>query len=667
MERYIYRTLRVDSSSVELSEEENMISYQESESCVNASLSDYRRDYYMSRTPPDKQWKAVFRRALIKLRGYRLWKMMLDDIRVYGTGCTLFDADDYYKRNLQEIMDDKVMVNRVEGSAGILNNQWIFKPDGKFNAVWNTALLVLILYTFTVLPFLISFEEFTIGTPYFWVEFMVDLFFFFDIFVTLNTAYVNKSGQLIRTRKKIIRHYVKTTLIFDIISIFPFHMLTETSNTAPRLLKLTRVVRIIKAKKLSGLYSKALDYFSVLNLYQGVTRLILGMFIVLLMTHFIACMWYMSARVEEFSPKTWIVRNLLLDSENGKKYLSSLYWACTVLTTVGYGDITAMTKPELILSIIWMVCGIGFYSLVVGSLSSVLSSLDEKQEAIRSKLDLLELFIRNTQLPYEMGREVKKKLQKELLKLTLDSNERISLIESLSKNLRYKISMAMYDCAARKIDFFNDKRKKSKAFISDILPRLAHKHYSPKKTVYKKDKYADEMYFITEGRVTFIYGSQRLSFKDMIRGAYFGEIEIIEQIPREFGAVTLQQSHLLIMGKDTFDYMMKQYPFVAKEIREVARKRKRKNNLAKGEIIDVLEIVEVRRLHTYDELAGKPYLPKLKIPETRGTCDTSYLEGQSFFDDTKNAVHNKFDNLERQLDTLTEIVIASVKAKSSGS
>lgn len=115
----------------------------------------------------------------------------------------------------------------------------------------------------------------------------------------------------------------------------------------------------------------------LLNTYDGIGRLISGLFFVLILAHFTACMWYFTAKMDDFNPDTWVVRYNMIDKADSYLYLIGLYWAITVLTTVGFGDISAFTPAEIFLSILWMLFGIGFYSFVVGSLTSVISSIDE--------------------------------------------------------------------------------------------------------------------------------------------------------------------------------------------------------------------------------------------------------------------------------------------------
>jgi len=54
-----------------------------------------------------------------------------------------------------------------------------------------------------------------------------------------------------------------------------------------------------------------------------------------------------------------------------------MYWACQTITTVGYGDVAAKTKEELLLSFVWMLVGVGFYSFIIGNFSTIAASTSE--------------------------------------------------------------------------------------------------------------------------------------------------------------------------------------------------------------------------------------------------------------------------------------------------
>ena len=77
-------------------------------------------------------------------------------------------------------------------------------------------------------------------------------------------------------------------------------------------------------------------------------------------------------------------------SSDGEFYLIGIYFTVTTITTVGYGDISASTTGERIMCIILMLIGVVSYSYAIGSLSSLLTSLDSKTAKLKEKLSILE-------------------------------------------------------------------------------------------------------------------------------------------------------------------------------------------------------------------------------------------------------------------------------------
>lgn len=83
------------------------------------------------------------------------------------------------------------------------------------------------------------------------------------------------------------------------------------------------------------------------------------------------CLWYFLG--DNFDdPDNWIHYGQYEEYYSFHKYLLSLYFTLTTLSTVGYGDISGKTELEEIISIFYMFFGVAFYSYFIGMLTSVM-------------------------------------------------------------------------------------------------------------------------------------------------------------------------------------------------------------------------------------------------------------------------------------------------------
>ena len=65
------------------------------------------------------------------------------------------------------------------------------------------------------------------------------------------------------------------------------------------------------------------------------------------------------------------------------QYLVALYWVMQTTTTVGFGDIIAVTNGERSFALVLMIFGVGFYSYTVGNFTSLFTSEDSKNSKLK--------------------------------------------------------------------------------------------------------------------------------------------------------------------------------------------------------------------------------------------------------------------------------------------
>jgi len=93
-------------------------------------------------------------------------------------------------------------------------------PDSKFKTFWNITVILLLLYTSTVVPFQVAFVDkdtnFAILVNYF-----VDILFGIDIIVNFFSAYETRNHRIEIRIKHIVREYLTGWFALDLLATFP--------------------------------------------------------------------------------------------------------------------------------------------------------------------------------------------------------------------------------------------------------------------------------------------------------------------------------------------------------------------------------------------------------------------------------------------------------------
>ena len=64
----------------------------------------------------------------------------------------------------------------------------------------------------------------------------------------------------------------------------------------------------------------------------------------------------------------------MLDESDYRVYLSAFYWSFETVTVIGYGELKPNCWLEYIISIVWLLLGVGFYSFTIGNITFILAT-----------------------------------------------------------------------------------------------------------------------------------------------------------------------------------------------------------------------------------------------------------------------------------------------------
>ena len=127
------------------------------------------------------------------------------------------------------------------------------------------------------------------------------------------------------------------------------------------LCKCLREIPVVFGKKEMRFFSNSLSYLALDVCESQVT---------LFAVHCAACFYYLLAARYHDPEKTWIGASMLEESL-WIRYVTSIYWSITTLTTVGYGDLHPVNTREMIFDVFYMLFNLGLTAYLIGNMTNL--------------------------------------------------------------------------------------------------------------------------------------------------------------------------------------------------------------------------------------------------------------------------------------------------------
>lgn len=427
--------------------------------------------------------------------------------------------------------------------------RFIISPYDRQYRLWETFLVVLVVYTAWVSPFEFGFLGKPEG-PLAKTDNVVNGFFAIDIILTFFVAFLDRATYLlVDEHKKIAWKYMSTWFLFDVISTIPSELAVKFSPKPLRQYGLFNMLRLWRLRRVSALFARLEKDRNFNYFWVRCAKLVC---VTLFAVHCAGCFYYLIAAHYPDPKKTWIGASMddFLNQSLWIRYITSIYWSITTLTTVGYGDLHPENTREMIFDIFYMLFNLGLTAYLIGNMTNLVVHGTSRTRKFRDTIQAASSFAQRNQLPARLQDQMLAHL---CLKFRTDSEglQQQETLESLPKAIRSSVSHFLFYSLVDKVYLF---RGVSNDLLFQLVSEMKAEYFPPKEDVILQNEAPTDFYILVTGAVDLVVlknGVEQV-VGEVRAGDLCGEIGVLCYRPQLFTVRTKRLCQLLRMNRTTF-------------------------------------------------------------------------------------------------------------------
>jgi len=473
---------------------------------------------------------------------------------------------------------------------------------------WDIIQAFVLVYLAIAVPMRIGFSLEPEGFSYI-VEFMVEIYFYFDMVLNFVTTYEDENMKVITDPGKIARHYLASWFMVDLISVLPVDLAIRISegmficsfnfdgcpddkgtvSTAGqyvkvfKMLRLVRLVKLLRLARLSRLVVKYQDeLFNVLRLMATLKLIVF----LLYLGHIFGCIFYffsddewLTQHERSIELQSWLIGMFGKETEDEggavvtvvdapllERYIAAAYWAFTTMTTVGYGDISANSVAERTFAILGMIVGGLMLSTIVSKIIIIFDEAHLHEKVMKAKMLQVEQWVKDIKLP--------KLTRSRVLTFYRRQDERPynegKLLMQLPFEMRCLVAKHMYKEFLDCVPFFCEG---DDLFRTQLCVGFQPLKLMPHRYVYLHGEAATMMYVLQRGEVDVMDCTSGMPIGKLHVGAYFGEGAALGDALRKETIRSRTLVYLLGLPNTHMKGLLDRYPEVRLKMQAIYNKK----------------------------------------------------------------------------------------------
>lgn len=472
----------------------------------------------------------------------------------------------------------------------------VIRHYAKPRIAWDIVMGIMVSITAVIVPFRIAFNVQDV-LAFYATDRISDVLFVIDVVLCFCTTYIDDTGVEIVDPYEIRRHYLKTTFFVDVASTIPFDFIVEAATTGNlfaslRLIRTLKLIKLLRLMRLSKLLKSNSQWMAEFDINVDTVRLLKLLAPVMIIAHYVGCFWYYISADRPADDAWWGNRNLYFDDPNSimSKYIASIYWAITTMTTVGFGDIYPVNNLEKGFCILVLLGGTILFAYVVGTVIEVASNSKSLTNREHEMVQRVNAYIKERGVSSEFFAACQEHLRFVDAEKTFFVEN--SLFDALSYSLRSELVLLLNGGVVSKIRFFD---KKPKWFLTFILPRLVPQFFMEGDILIYQDNPVSGIFFIMTGAViakarhyqsmahthtTTTRGrsqsighpfieNHHIPIAKIYEGEFFGYKEVLTETVSRYNLFAMRPTGTYLLPRERLDEFEAKFPRVMDEVRSL--------------------------------------------------------------------------------------------------